>query len=84
MRERDSPLSNSVVSRRAATEITTFCIGTAIIAGVFSGRTLIHIMACTRELVIRKSRWTSAFVTSERVVAGSGATSIRVGTFIFI
>lgn len=79
-----SPLSNSVISRWTATEIATFCIGTTIIAGVLSRGTLIHIMACTGELVIGKSRWTCTLVAPECVVARCRAASIRVGTLIFI
>jgi len=77
-------LSNSVISWWTATKITTFSVGTTIIAGVLGRRTFIHIMACTGELVIRKSRRAGTLVTSECVVAGSRATCVRIGTLIFI
>ena len=77
-------MSNSVIARWTATKITTFSVGTTIIAGVLGRRTLIHIMACTGELVIRKSRWAGTLVTSKRVVARSRATHVRIGALILI
>lgn len=77
-------MSNSVISWWTATKITTFSVGTAIIAGVLGRRTLIHIVACTGELVVRKSRRAGTLVTPKCVVARSRATCVRIGTFIFI
>lgn len=77
-------MSNSVIARWTATKITSFSVGATIIAGVLGGRTLIHVMACTGELVIRKSRWAGTLVTSECVVARSRATCVRIGAFVFI
>lgn len=77
-------MSNSVIARWTATQITAFSVGTTIIAGVLGRRTLIHIMACTGELVIRKSRWAGTLVASKCVVARSRATYIRIGAFVFI
>lgn len=77
-------MSNSVIARWAATEITTLGVGAAIIAGVLGRGALIHIVAGMGELVIGEPRGAHTPVTPQGVVARSRATHVRIGAFVFI
>lgn len=77
-------MSNSVIARWAATEVTTLGVGATITAGVLGRRALVHIVAGMGELVIGEPRWADTPVTSQGVVARSRATHVRIGAFVFI
>lgn len=69
-----SPLASSVETSRTAAQVASVSVGAAVDTGVVACAAFIHVLAATSGLLEVKARGTHTLETTQRVVAGGGAT----------
>lgn len=78
------PLSCSVETSGAATQVASVGVGAAVDAGARARRALVHVMTAARVLLVVKARRTDALEAAQSVEAGGRTTNGAALTLVFI